>query len=95
MGACAQLAASWVATFPLTLVNLWSISFASLGDRLEVGRMTLAHATGVRILLPQPLVLNVIGYPLLVIGKDINRYSAHLSTVKHNSEYLSPTTVNL
>jgi len=41
------------------------------------------------------LVLNVIGYPLLVIGKDINRYSAHLSRVRHNSEYLSPTTVNL
>ncbi len=57
------------ATFPLTFVDLWSIFLASLGDRLEVGRMTLDHATGVRILLPQPLVLNVIGYPLLVIGK--------------------------
>ena len=57
------------ATFPLTFMIPWSIFLASLGDRLEVGRMTLDHATGVRILLPQPLMLNVIGYPLLVIGK--------------------------
>ena len=52
-------------------MNPWSIFLAPLGDRLEVGRMTLDHATGVRILLPQPLVLNVIGYPLLVIGKTL------------------------
>ena len=84
------------ATFPLTLVNLWSIFLASLGDRLEVGRMTLDHATGVRILLPQPLVLNVIGYPLLVIGKtSVVILHIYQSIVKHNSEYLSPTTVNL
>ena len=51
---------------PLTLVNLWSIFLASLGDRLEVGRMTLDHATGVRILLPQPPIpTGVIRYPLL------------------------------
>ena len=53
------------ATFPLTFMNLWSIFLASLGDRLEVGRMTLDHATGVRILLPQPVApVGVIGYLL-------------------------------
>lgn len=52
---CLAAAASWVATFPLTLADLWSIFLAPLGDRLVVGRMTLDHATGVRILLPQPL----------------------------------------
>ncbi len=43
------------ATLLLTFVNLWSNFQCSLGDRLAVGRMTLDHATGVRILLPQPV----------------------------------------
>ena len=54
------------ATFPLTFMNLWSNFQCSLGDRLAVGRMTLDHATGVRILLPQPVeALN--SYTLFVI----------------------------
>jgi hypothetical protein len=48
----------------LTFATPWSNFQCSLGDRLAVGRMTLDHATGVRILLPQPQVLNVICYPL-------------------------------
>jgi hypothetical protein len=61
------------ATLLLTLVNLWSNFQCSLGDRLAVGRMTLDHATGVRILLPQPLgyTLPVIRYLLFVIGESI------------------------
>ncbi len=68
--------------FPLTLGHLSSIFRASLGDRLEVGRMTLDHATGVRILLPQPLPLwrlSVIGYWLHVEGKE-NRVYVPLDT---------------
>jgi hypothetical protein len=60
-------------TLLLTFVNLWSNFQCSLGDRLAVGRMTLDHATGVRILLPQPLAytLPVIRYLLFVIGESI------------------------
>ena len=62
--ACPELAAGslvaglpvarWLATLLLTFATPWSNFQCSLGDRLAVGRMTLDHATGVRILLPQP-----------------------------------------
>lgn len=68
--------------FPLTLGHLSSIFRASLGDRLEVGRMTLDHATGVRILLPQPLLLwrlSVIGY-WLHVGDKKNQVYVPLDT---------------
>ena len=67
------LSAMRSATLLLTFGNLWSNFQCSLGDRLAVGRMTLDHATGVRILLPQPVAytLPVIRYLLFVIGESI------------------------
>ena len=41
-------------TFSLTLPNRSTKFCVSLGDRLAAGRMTLDHATEVRILVPQP-----------------------------------------
>ena len=81
------------ATLLLTFVNLWSNFQCSLGDRLAVGRMTLDHATGVRILLPQPLG-SFSCYSLFVIRYWKKHQPAVSSLVRHNPYSLDLDTNN-